>query len=245
MRVGVYTDKGKVRQVNEDSYYIPGDMDNDIRLFVVADGMGGHNAGDIASKVAIEVVTRYILRNFGDCDKDKDNLLSLLKDGIVLANQSIYEKSLTDPQVKGMGTTLIVVLIYSGRLYIAHVGDSRVYVLRKNSIYQVTRDHSFVEELVESGQITREQAASHPQKNIITRALGSEELVDIDVSVRRFFRNDTILLCTDGLTNMVSDEEIRQKAQSIESCQQLAEELVYMANEAGGIDNITAVVVRN
>ncbi len=245
MRVGAYTDKGKVRQVNEDSYYIPGDMDNDIRLFVVADGMGGHNAGDIASKVATEVVTKYILHNFGDCDKDKDNLLSLLKEGIILANQSIYEKSMTDPQVKGMGTTLVVVLIYTGRLYIAHVGDSRVYIIRKAGIFQLTRDHSFVEELVESGQITREQAASHPQKNIITRALGSEGQVDIDVCVRRFYKNDTVILCTDGLTNLISNQEISQKAQTIESPQQLAEQLVGMANEAGGIDNITVVVVRN
>ncbi len=245
MRVGAVTDIGKVRQINEDNYYIPQDISAHIPLFVVADGMGGHNAGEFASKEAIDVVTGYLYQNYDNCNKDRNNIIQMIKESILCANQAIYQKSQSDPNLQGMGTTLVVVLIYNGKLYIGHVGDSRVYAIRRNNIYQLTRDHSYVEQLVNNGTITREQALNHPQKNIITRALGTEENVEIDLSVRKFFKKDTIILCTDGLTNLVTDEEIKQKAVKFNSCQYLAEELVNTANDNGGNDNITIVVIRD
>lgn len=245
MKVGAYTDIGKVRQVNEDSFYIPQDISKDIPLFIVADGMGGHNAGEIASSLAINTVASYISEKFQECVKDRQNILRLLTEGILRANHVIYEKSLNDSSLEGMGTTLVAVLVYNNRLFIGHVGDSRIYVARRNKIYQLTRDHSYVEQLVKSGTITREQAANHPQKNIITRALGTDLVVEIDVSVRRTYAEDNLVLCTDGLTNLVSNEHIMQKISEQISCQQIAEDLVQTANEAGGTDNITVIVIKN
>ena len=244
MRVGACTDTGTVRQINEDCYYIPQDINRDIPLFIVADGMGGHRAGEVASKDAVDSVVKHITDNFENYVNENVNLLKLLKESILRANHIIYEKSLTDVSLDGMGTTLAAVLIHNNKLYIGHVGDSRVYVVRRNNIYQLTRDHSYVEHLVENGTITRDQAASHPQRNIITRALGCEEIVEIDVSIRKFFDIDTFIMCSDGLTNYITDEQIMRKVQSSDSCQQIAEELVEMANSAGGSDNITVVIIK-
>lgn len=242
MRVGASTDTGMVRQLNEDCYYIPPNIDKDIHLFIVADGMGGHKAGEVASKIAIDTVVSYITAVYKDIAKDNPNLLRLLSESILKANKVVYERSKTDLRLEGMGTTLDVVLIDEGRLFIGHVGDSRVYVIRRNNIYQLTRDHSYVEQLVKSGTITREEANNHPQRNIITRALGTDEVVEIDVCVRRLFDNDRIVLCTDGLTNMVPDEQIKQMVVQLNSCQHTAEQLVMAANDAGGIDNVTVIV---
>lgn len=245
MDVGAYSDKGMARQINEDSYYIPSEInDNSIMLFIVADGMGGHMAGEIASKEAVGAVVRYITENYEkEASNARSNLINLINESILYANKQIYEKSLSDVKLNGMGTTFAIALIHNESLYIGHVGDSRVYLLRRDNLYQLTRDHSYVEELVSSGTITREEAANHPQKNIITRALGTEEIVEIDICVRKFYKNDKLILCTDGLTNMVDDESIKLAVEKSASSQEAAEELVSLANKAGGKDNITVIIV--
>lgn len=247
LNVGAYSDKGMVRQINEDSIYIPVDTNrNSIMLFIVADGMGGHMAGEIASKEAIDAVVRYIHENYEkEASNVRSNLINLVNESILYANKQIYEKSLSDINLSGMGTTFAIALIHNESLYIGHVGDSRIYLIRRNNLYQLTRDHSYVEELVNSGTITREEAANHPQKNIITRALGTEEIVEIDICVRKMYKNDILILCTDGLTNMVKEEIIKEVVEGIESPQESAEKLVSLANEAGGTDNISVIIVRN
>lgn len=244
MKVGAFTAIGKVRQINEDSFYIPRDIDNDIPLFIVADGMGGHNAGEIASSKAIELVVEYINKNFIDYKKKEDSLTKLLSEAILRANHNIYKKSISNSNMTGMGTTLTAVLIDNNKVYIAHVGDSRAYTVKKNHIYQLTKDHSYVEQLINNGKITREEAINHPQKNIITRAIGVEGIVEIDISVRHFEKNDKFILCTDGLTNLVSDEQILKIIQGNKSCQSTAEKLVNMADDLGGKDNITVIVIK-
>ena len=245
MNVGACSDKGIVRQLNEDSFYIPVQMNDDsIALFIVADGMGGHMAGEIASKEAVHAVVDYIKENYAkEASIARSNLINLINESILFANKQIYDKSLSDINLSGMGTTFAIALIHNESLYIGHVGDSRIYLLRRGTLYQLTRDHSYVEELVSSGTITREEAANHPQKNIITRALGTEEIVEIDICVRKMYKNDTLILCTDGLTNMVDVETIKSTVEGLDSSQEAAEMLVSYANQAGGTDNITVIVV--
>ncbi|MGE5474867.1 MAG: Stp1/IreP family PP2C-type Ser/Thr phosphatase [Ignavibacteriales bacterium] len=247
MNVGAYSDKGMVRQINEDSYYVPIDTnDSSILLFIVADGMGGHMAGEIASKEAVDAVVSYITENYEkEASNARSNLINLINESILYANKRIYEKSLSDSNLSGMGTTFAIALIHNESLYIGHVGDSRIYLLRRDNLYQLTRDHSYVEELVSSGTITREEAANHPQKNIITRALGTEEIVEIDICVRKFYKHDRLILCTDGLTNMVDDDSIKLVVNKPVTSKEIAEELVSLANEAGGNDNITVIIVSN
>jgi len=245
LNVGACSDKGVVRQLNEDNFYIPMQMnDNSIMLFIVADGMGGHMAGEIASKEAVDAVVDYIKENYEkEASIARSNLINLINESILYANKQIYDKSLSDINLNGMGTTFAIALIHNESLYIGHVGDSRIYLLRKGILYQLTRDHSYVEELVSSGTITREEAANHPQKNIITRALGTEEIVEIDICVRKMYKSDTLILCTDGLTNMVDSETIKATVEGSDSSQEAAEKLVLYANQAGGTDNITVIVV--
>ena len=244
MKVGAVTAIGKVRQINEDSFYIPS-VDNDIALFIVADGMGGHNAGEIASSEAIQLVVEHINKNYDEYQKQESSITKLLSEAILTANHIIYQKSISDPALEGMGTTFSSVIIEKGKIYIGHVGDSRVYAIKKNNIYQLTRDHSYVEQLIKNGTITREEAVNHPQKNVITRALGAEVIVETDISVRHFQKNDKLILCTDGLTNLVSDKQILETVQNCESCQDAAEKLVNMANDLGGTDNITVIIIKN
>lgn len=246
LKVGAFSDKGKVRQVNEDSCYIPEDSSNGILLFIAADGMGGHRAGEIASKDAINCAVKYINDNYEkEINASKGNLINLINESILYANKCIFEKSLSNENLNGMGTTFSMALIYNESLYVGHIGDSRVYLYRKGNLYQLTRDHSYVEELVSSGTITREEAANHPQKNIITRALGTDEFVEIDIAIRKFYKNDKIILCTDGLTNMVSEDTLKQVVEEKIQPQEAAEKLVELANDAGGTDNITVIIIEN
>lgn len=243
VKVGAYTDTGKVRQINEDSYYVPEDLENGVPLFVVADGMGGHNAGEIASHEAVKEVVRIITKKFETTLRDDHSLMTLVKESIRNANKKIFQQSIGDSGLDGMGTTLTVMLVCNEKMYIGHIGDSRVYVVRRGKITQLTKDHSYVEQLVNNGTITREQAAKHPHKNVITRALGIEERIEIDTHIRRLYKKDTIILCTDGLTNMVTDEQIKEVVSQSDSCDIIAEDLVKQANNAGGEDNSTVVVI--
>ena len=236
------SDIGKVREINQDSYYITEDQFANIHLYILADGMGGCNAGDIASKLAIKCAKSYIENNFLDTPKDKESLVQLIGSSMEYANMVIYEKSLENKHnFEGMGTTLEICLIYNNKAYIGHIGDSRIYRIRKGTMRKLTKDHSYVEQLVEEKKITREEANNHPKKNMLTKALGCTPFVEPDIRARNVEKNDIFIMCTDGLTNMVSEEEICDTV--IKNPEKAAEVLVKQANNFGGYDNITVVII--
>ncbi len=241
---GAVTDKGKVRSINEDNIYLSEyNKETGIGFCIVADGMGGHNAGEIASKMAIDEIKEYIKKESKKEMSDK-YIHDILCKSMEKANTLIYKKSLTDKKYSGMGTTTVICYIYKTYIYIANVGDSRTYIIRNQKIKQITKDHSMIEELLESGTITGEEAKTHPQKHIITRALGSEEYTEIDIYTKEWLNDDIILICTDGLTTMLTDIEILQAINTSKSnLQKTAEILVKYANDKGGLDNITVALL--
>lgn len=240
MKAFARSDIGKVREMNQDSYYIS-DQNDEVNLFIVADGMGGYKGGEIASKLAVESTKNFILNNFEETKKDKEKILELIKNAIEYANMVVYEKSKEDEEYTGMGTTLDVCLIYSGKIHIGHIGDSRIYRLRKDFFRKLTTDHSYVEQLLKEGNITKDEAYNHPKKNMLTKALGCTAFVEPDVMVKGFIKDDILLMCSDGLTNMVKEEKIYQIIK--ENPEAAADILVDKANEFGGLDNITAVII--
>ncbi len=230
------TDIGQKRKQNEDYVFtseIPvGPLSN---LFIVADGMGGHNAGDYASKHAIERIVEEV-------ESSKDSPVETLERAIQSANRYIRTKSRENEDMNGMGTTVVAATITDDVMYVANVGDSRLYIIN-SGIRQITVDHSLVEEMVRMGGINREQAREHHDKNIITRAIGAEDELKIDFFRVRLEKGDFILLCSDGLTNMIEDEEIRMLLLGQKDIVSKAETLVAAANRNGGKDNITVVLI--
>lgn len=240
MKAFARSDIGKVREMNQDNYYVSG-QDDELKLFIVADGMGGYKGGEIASKLAVESTSKYIISNYKEIENKKEMILDLIKNAIEYANMVIYEKSTEVEELNGMGTTIDVVIIQNGRLYIGHVGDSRVYRLRKDFFRKLTVDHSYVEQLLKQGNITKEEAYNHPKKNMLTKALGCTAFVEPDVMIKGFQKDDILLMCTDGLTNMIRECEI---CNIIKENPELAcDKLIDKANQNGGLDNITAVVI--
>ena len=240
MRGFAKTDVGKAREMNQDYYYIPS-SENDLQIYILADGMGGYNAGEVASRMAVESAKDYIHKHFAKNKDSKEKLEALLKDAIEYANSVVYKKAQSKEDLRGMGTTLDVCLIYNSRIYIGHVGDSRVYRIRKEFMRRLTKDHSYVQTLVDDGTITKEEAYSHPKKNMLTKALGCVQTVEPDVYTKTFIKDDIILMCSDGLTNMIREENIygiikQDKENAIEN-------LVKQANDNGGLDNITVVII--
>ena len=201
----------------------------------------GYNGGEIASKLTVDAVKSYFENNFMQIEHTKEAILKLMSDAIEYANMVVYEKSKTADELQGMGTTLDICFIYNNKLYIGHVGDSRVYRLRKGVMRKLTKDHSYVQQLVEDGKITRAEADHHPKKNMLTRALGCTAYVEPDVRARNLEKGDILLMCSDGLTNMVSDEQICQSMK--ESPTTAPEKLIELANQAGGYDNITVITI--
>ncbi len=239
------TDIGMQRKENQDRIYMPA-INDDTKLFIVADGMGGANAGGVASSMAIEYVKQLILEKFDEVKEDRIFLQNLIKDAIVGANKYIYEKSLENEQYSGMGTTIVVAIVYKGKVFIGHVGDSRIYRIRKHIIRQLTKDHSYVQILVQNGTITREEAENHPQKNMLVKALGCEETVEPDVMVKGFLKDDILLMCTDGLTNMIKvneiyEEVINGKDDLVSTCNNL----ISHSKKNGGYDNISVILIFN
>ncbi len=208
-------------------------------LFVVADGMGGHNAGDYASRVAVETIVERV------ADSGERNALYVFDRAIQSANARIRELADSSPELEGMGTTVVAASCADGYLSIANVGDSRLYVVNRSEIRQITRDHSWVEEMVRRGGIGREEARNHPDKNIITRAVGAEDTVKADFFTVRIEKGDEILMCTDGLTNMLEDEEIRMILDGARDIVEKVQELVQAANEKGGRDNISVILMES
>ncbi len=243
MRVLAKSDVGKARDMNQDSYYIS-DLENDeLKLYILADGMGGYKGGEIASSLAVANVKNYIVNHFKKTRKDRENILKLLRYAIEYANKVIYEKAQEDEELHDMGTTLDICLIYNNRVFIGHVGDSRVYRIRKNIMRKLTTDHSYVEKLVKEGTITKEEAYNHPKKNMLMKALGCHSLVEPDVICKGFLKDDILLMCSDGLTNMLRENEIYNLL--LNNPDNPEEALIQNANDLGGYDNITAIIIDN
>ncbi|WP_242842144.1 Stp1/IreP family PP2C-type Ser/Thr phosphatase [Ruminiclostridium cellobioparum] len=238
LKYGIRTDRGLKRQLNEDNCNVLVGYPGIPACFVIADGMGGHKCGEVASKQAVDSVCNLLLK----ADWEKENISEMLSDIIVKVNDEIYNFSLLDEATQGMGTTLIITVLKNRKLYIGHVGDSRVYIIRENSIEKVTWDHSFIEELVKNGSITRDEAVNHPKRNLITRAVGYELGLQVDTYEIDLKDNDIILLCTDGLTNMLTEEEILDIIKNNEEPQDACDTLIQKANNNGGEDNTTVIV---
>jgi len=244
MKYAVKSDKGLVRDNNEDSFSILGGSKEIPLTFIIADGMGGHNSGELASKMAVEYVGNYI-RSFPDKFRNEESIFSAIQGVMKDANTNVYNTSLVNKANYGMGTTFTIAIIHNQKLFIGHVGDSRVYIIRDGSINRLTTDHSFIEELIRNGSLTREEASSHPNRNIITRALGCSEEMQVDTYSCDLIKNDYLLLCTDGLTNMLKEEEIKDIIIRLSEPEAICDELVRRANENGGEDNTTVIVIKN
>lgn len=236
MRSYSITDVGRIRSENQDYVYASdqpvGKLPN---LYVVADGMGGHNAGDRASSYAVEVFLQSVRKG-----REK-NPIKVIRRAMESANEKVLEEANSEFAYQGMGTTMVVATVVKNTLYVANVGDSRLYLIG-DDIRQITRDHSLVEEMIRSGGITREEGRYHPDKNVITRAIGVRPAVAIDFFEVNLKRKDFILLCTDGLSNMLTDQQICRIVKSGNSLQAAGERLVEEANQNGGRDNITVLL---
>ena len=238
MKTFSLTDVGRVRESNQDYVYTSespvGNLPN---LFIVADGMGGHNAGDFASKYTVEQIVSYIEK------APMTNPVDLIRGAVTKANASLMAQAKSDTSLSGMGTTVVIATIVDDCMYVANVGDSRLYLLR-DELTQITRDHSLVQEMVRMGEMDASEAKSHPDKNIITRAVGAFEDLAIDFFEEHVEPGDVILMCTDGLSNMVDDTDIRQMIQTGRDVVQKVQRLVEAANRGGGKDNITVAVIQ-
>lgn len=239
MQIFAKTDKGKVREANQDAFYTNTLSDGTV-LAVVCDGMGGASAGDIASKTAVEVISQYVLNAYNP-SMTSDDKIRLLDNAILSANLEIFTLSQKDNRLNGMGTTAVVALVLENQAIICNVGDSRAYSVN-DRLVQLTRDHSMVQSLVESGKLSPEEARVHPEKNVITRALGVEENVLTDSYVVEIKKDDKLLLCTDGLSNYASEDSILNIVNNNIS-DKVTDLLINEANLGGGRDNITAVVI--
>jgi protein phosphatase len=236
LEVGQATNVGMIRPGNEDSLH------TDVRngLFVVADGMGGHAAGEVASDMAVGIIADE-LRSVKDID---DNVVAQVTQAMKRANLAIFERTLTEVDKQGMGTTASVLLLRDGKYLIGQVGDSRVYLLREGVLHQLTKDHSYVQEQVDAGFLTPEQARYHPYSNVITRCVGASADVEPDTYTGPVKQGDVFLVASDGLTGMVDDRRLHALLKGPANAQRIVDALISEANGRGGLDNITAIVVK-
>ena len=240
MKIVAKTDKGLVRENNQDAYAV-GELPGEVAWAVVCDGMGGAAGGNIASALAVKVISDKITSSYNERMRDS-SIKNLLDSAITAANIEVYDMAYSRPDLKGMGTTVVAVVVRDNVAHIAHAGDSRAYIVNKDGVEQITVDHSLVQNLVDRGEITKEEAEHHPNKNVITRALGVDKRIDVDFSEVDLQENETLILCTDGLSNCVNNAEI---ADDIKDGQYyaFADRLVKRANKNGGNDNITVVAI--
>ncbi|MEF9990905.1 MAG: Stp1/IreP family PP2C-type Ser/Thr phosphatase [Romboutsia sp.] len=240
---------GKVRKNNED--YCRGEViQNDnletVSIFAIADGMGGHNKGEVASELAVENIICFLKENLLQSKSIKiDYVDDIIKQAYNSVNSIIHKKSISEVEFQGMGTTLTIAIIYKDNLYVANVGDSRCYILQNDEFKKITTDHSIVEELVKANIITESEAKTHPRRNHITRAIGTDEMVIVDIFKYKLNINDMILLATDGLTGCVEDEDIKSVVQKDEDLEILSNELINMANETSGKDNVSVILIKH
>lgn len=241
MRAYAKTDIGKAREMNQDFYYVSEEK-NGMRLCILADGMGGYKGGEIASSLATTSAKEYIEDRFESIEPTMENIQVLIKEAMDYANEVVYKKSRENEELDQMGTTLEICVMYENKIHLGHIGDSRIYRIRRNIIRRITTDHSYVETLVKDGTITREEAFYHPRKNMLMKALGCAGNIEPDITTKGFLPGDIILMCTDGLTNMLQEEEIYDII--TDNVEKSCDNLVKRANELGGLDNISVIVVK-
>ncbi|MBO5364649.1 MAG: Stp1/IreP family PP2C-type Ser/Thr phosphatase, partial [Clostridia bacterium] len=231
------SDIGCVRSLNEDSFCIYGFEEEQFPGFcVLSDGMGGHNAGEVASQKTVQFVAESLMETMA---AERKELPKAMQCAVKDANERVFRMAVTNQGQQGMGATLVIAAVAQDEVYIANVGDSRAYAYRNGELMQITRDHSVVEEMLANGSITQEEARVHPQRNIITRAIGTDPIVEPDLFEYDYLAGDTLLLCSDGLTNMVSEIDIAKIVTSDLPLEVRAQKLIDMANDFGGTDNIS------
>lgn len=240
MRIVAKTDKGNVRDSNQDAYAV-GEFSDEVVWSVVCDGMGGAAGGNIASALAVKVISDKINASYHDSMRDS-SIKNMLDSALTAANIEVFDFAEARPDLKGMGTTAVCAIVRDNQAYIAHAGDSRAYVINNGEIRQITTDHSVVQDLLSRGEITFEEAEHHPNKNYITRAVGVDKSIKIDFEQIDLDDSDTLLLCTDGLSNYVSNQEMLE-LMSDGKHYAFADRLVQKANSNGGGDNITVVII--
>jgi PPM family protein phosphatase len=248
IQTGARTDLGRVRKNNEDCYQ----MEPSLQLFVLSDGMGGEAHGEVASKLAVQTVVTHCQQSensraipvFGDAQPDVSERTNRLASAIHLANKKVFEMAAADPKHKGMGATIVALWLDGQKLSFAHVGDSRAYLLRSGTLEQLTADHSLVAEKVRIGVLTPQEADASEMQSVLTRAVGTGASVQVDSNEQMLLVGDTLLLCTDGLTRMVTDPEIASTLLTSASAQEAADRLIELSNEYGGQDNVSAIVLR-
>lgn len=238
------SDIGRVRQVNEDQSWVS-QLNNGVTLAIIADGMGGHQAGDVASQKAVDAFRSMLEQSAAKADLSLQEGKMLIRQAISQANEAVFELASRNERYHNMGTTIVAALVKQDNAIIGHVGDSRAYKITEGVITQITNDHTLVNELVKSGQLSAEEAAHHPRRNVLTRAVGTDSQVDIEVQTVEWSSHDVLLLCSDGLSNMVSEQQMLQTV----SMEQLeleakADHLIQLALHAGGDDNITVVLLQ-
>lgn len=244
MKVSAFgaSDTGLVRELNEDSFLISGFEGGSPRGFcILADGMGGHNAGEVASSMATRIIATELSQS--DLAGSENEIVTEIIASLDYANDEIYRRAISSSEAAGMGTTAVVIYVNGDTAYIANIGDSRAYLIERDNISQLTVDHSVVQKLLDSGSITPQEARNHPDKNIITKALGTEPFEDYDIFEFSLRQGDKILLCSDGLTDMLEDFEIKDILSSCVSAEDSVNALISAANDRGGRDNITAVLI--
>ncbi|MFN8369723.1 MAG: Stp1/IreP family PP2C-type Ser/Thr phosphatase [Bacteriovoracaceae bacterium] len=233
---------GKVRKSNQDSIY----LESNIPLYIVADGMGGHLGGDIASAMCVELIPAQIHEKLQDENPEK-----VLQESVAFTNRKIFEKSCSDEKLKGMGTTVVINYFHKTNLYVGNVGDSRAYLVNKNRLYQLSKDHSLIQEKINMGIYTREQAQKDKMKNVLVRSVGFEESIEVDVFSYKICKNDLFFICSDGLHGKVADSDIIQIINknianpadaTIEDLEKTVRELIELAKENGGQDNISLIM---
>lgn len=244
MKFWAITDKGLVRKGNEDFYFACCNEEDDFALFVVCDGMGGAQAGNIASKLACDTFVNS-LNEFDLPGKSADTLSAYIYSSVQSANTAVFEMGLSDEKYNGMGTTLVAAMIHENRALIANVGDSRAYVVNDSGIMQITRDHSLVEDMVRRGEINKTDAKIHPKRNLITKAVGTDEVVEPDMFSLELKEGDYLILCSDGLTNLVNDDELKNTVLNLEHSDKACDILLQAAYSRGAPDNVTIVLYRN
>jgi PPM family protein phosphatase len=247
IQAGSRTDIGRVRKNNEDCFA----MDPSLQLYVLSDGMGGQAHGEVASNLAVQTILTHCREAeriaatpiFGSCSTEVSARTNRLASAIHLANQKVFESAVSNPEQKGMGATIVAAWIEGQRLSLAHVGDSRVYLLRAGTMDQLTADHSLVAEKVRVGILTPQEADASEMQSVLTRAVGTNDSVEVDTDEQVLLAGDFLLLCSDGLTRMLTDPEIASTLLTSASAQESADRLVNLANENGGVDNVTVIVL--
>lgn len=240
MKIVGKTDIGLVRDSNQDSYTIK-NLDNGVSFAVLCDGMGGHSGGKVAGQLACLAASDYIEEYCADFGVP-ENINALLHEAVAKANGVVFSQSLKSEEYKGMGTTIVVFFVYKNRARVCHVGDSRLYLYRNGELSQITKDHSVVQELLDRGEIEESDIAAHPLKNVITKAVGVPERLEGDIVAFDILPDDTVLLCSDGLSSYVDEKNVAETIKLYGVTEECCGQLITLANEAGGKDNVTVVL---